>query len=68
MALEAYLGDGAYVEMGTWREEVRVYTTDGITRQNEVVMEREAVERLIRFCHTLWDPDDSSAKWNPEGR
>lgn len=45
---QAYLGDGAYVEVNQFGELV-VYTSNGLTRQNEVVLERAPAQLLVRF-------------------
>jgi hypothetical protein len=44
----AYLGDGAYVEL-TPCGEIRVYTSDGISEKNSVVMEGRPADLLIAF-------------------
>ena len=35
---KTYLGDGAYVEIGSYRGEVILTTSDGLTTQNTIVL------------------------------
>lgn len=43
-----YLGDGAYAEFTGYS--IIVYTSNGITRENEVHLERREMETLIAFA------------------
>lgn len=46
-----YLGDGAYVEMGSWVGQTCVYTSNGITRTNKVYLEIDMIDKLHRWVH-----------------
>lgn len=43
-----YLGDGAYAEFTGYS--IIVYTSNGISRQNEVHLERIELEALVEFA------------------
>lgn len=69
-----YLGDGAYAECDSWA--VRLYTSDGIRRTNEVVLEYEHIDALFRFLQRALNvkitvqaisyPEDPAAVYPPE--
>lgn len=47
----SYLGDGAYVE---WNGYAYVlYTSDGITRTNEIYLERPHIQELMTFVKSI---------------
>lgn len=46
---KVYLGDGAYVDVGSYRGEVVITTEDGISVQNQVVLGPNEVLALLHF-------------------
>lgn len=44
-----YLGDGAYAKRGSYRGEIIVYTSNGITDENHVYLEPGMTEKLHKF-------------------
>ena len=46
---KAYLGDGAYVDMGNFSTEVVLTTEDGISVQNRVVLGPHEIDALLRW-------------------
>ena len=44
-----YLGDGAYVQIGSFRGEVILTTEDGISAQNRVVLGPDEIRLLLRW-------------------
>lgn len=46
---KAYLGDGAYVQQGSFHGEVVLTTEFGISEQNRVVLEEFAIANLLAW-------------------
>lgn len=46
---KSYLGDGAYVQLGSYLGEVVVTTENGISVQNTVVLGVREIRALIRY-------------------
>ena len=51
-AFKFYLGDGAYVDMGSYPGEMVLTTEDGISAQNRVVLGFVELLLLGRWLHT----------------
>lgn len=47
----AFLGDGAYVEWNGYA--FVLYTSDGITRTNEIYLERPHIRELMAFVKSI---------------
>ena len=53
---KAYLGDGAYVQQGSFNGEVVLTTEDGISVQNRVVLAEYEIAVLLRWLvNTCYD-------------
>jgi hypothetical protein len=50
---KAYLGDGAYVDLGAFPGEVVITTEDGISVQNSVVLDMNALRILIGWLRLM---------------
>ena len=46
---KSYLGDGAYVQQGSFKGEVVLTTEDGISVQNRVVLAETEIANLLRW-------------------
>ena len=46
---KSYLGDGAYVQQGSFQCEVVLTTEDGISVQNRVVLAETEIANLLRW-------------------
>jgi len=46
---KAYLGDGAFVQLGSYASEVVLTTEDGISVQNRVVLGPHEIAVLVRW-------------------
>ena len=51
--LKQYLGDGVYADFDGFA--LVLTTEDGISAQNEIVLEPSVVEALLRYAATIWD-------------
>lgn len=49
---KAYLGDGAYVQEGSFRGEVVLTTEDGISVQNQVVLGPTEIRALLEWMRS----------------
>jgi hypothetical protein len=49
-----YLGDGAYCREGSYQGEIVLYTSDGVTEKNHVVLDPGAFETLKSFVSALY--------------
>lgn len=46
-----YLGDGAYVEQGSWPGEACVFTSNGIARTNQIFLDVAMIDKLHAWVH-----------------
>lgn len=57
MTEKTYLGDGVYV-MQDWGGQIKLYTSNGVEVTNEIYLEREVFESLLRFAARVWRGKD----------
>jgi hypothetical protein len=53
MSRKSYLGDGAYVDDGSFEGEIVLTTEDGVSVQNRVVLGPRELDALISWLKTL---------------
>ena len=51
---KTYLGDGVYA-MQDCACQIKLYTSNGIDVTNEIYLEREVFESLLRFAAKIWE-------------
>lgn len=54
---KAYLGDGAYVQDGSFKGEIVLTTENGVSEQNRIVLGPPEIRMLIDWLNTQ-RPDD----------
>lgn len=46
---KSYLGDGAYIQLGSFHGEVLITTEDGVSVQNTVVLDESGLRSLVAY-------------------